>query len=582
MYASEVVFQNLLEGAKQYIVPVYQRPYVWGPLEIGQLLTDVVDLALRRRDDPSARCFLGPIVLAPTPYAVGASVHRQLLLDGQQRLVTLTLLLAAIRDRYSAADERRCADRLTYEFLVNQWLVDDRFKLIPTSADCEAYRYCIDGKDVRHGSLVGAALKHLVSLLDELDDPEAPVDVRAVEEAVTRGITFLAITCGPDDSPRSILSSLTNFGRLPGQGAGGCAELHQRVNANCRARLRESEWNAEESVSEDPGDVASALSRAEPRAIDRDGGMVGVETEGALEGTASTHVPSEGEGDFLQRLGVAHSSSVEAAVRRLLAFWVDQGGALQFINARSDSCLLRWPLSESHFSCPLIMYANGLGEVALSSLRAWPPFDDLANRQRLRDRFNETPGITLPRGAENSWPSFSLAVLGDEAGYRGVTEALSWFIQLHSDAPNPAPVDAEANRGNALAVAWARARDAGVTQAQFITDMIAGGATKGSATAAASAVNGSGWTDAQVIAADGAGVRTANTVRQLSNIAEDVKTILTVAQGQASMSPVGGKSVTERVSRLAKIHRDIMATVDGGKEVDLTFARKLRDEARSL
>src|ERR1035437_6366303 len=86
----------VLNGAHQLRVPMFQRRYSWGRAEWDALWDDIARLALDRKVNPDTH-FLGSVVLATTP--AGAAGSRDLLvIDGQQRLVTVSLLLCALRD----------------------------------------------------------------------------------------------------------------------------------------------------------------------------------------------------------------------------------------------------------------------------------------------------------------------------------------------------------------------------------------------------------------------------------------------------------------------------------------------------
>jgi uncharacterized protein with ParB-like and HNH nuclease domain len=78
-------------------IPEYQRPYVWGYEEINDLLDD---LTFAQSEKPDSEYFLGSFVFQSTPAApeLGRKFPENDLLDGQQRLATLLLLLAVIRD----------------------------------------------------------------------------------------------------------------------------------------------------------------------------------------------------------------------------------------------------------------------------------------------------------------------------------------------------------------------------------------------------------------------------------------------------------------------------------------------------
>ncbi|MFY1593630.1 DUF262 domain-containing protein [Micromonospora sp. WMMD737] len=71
-------------------IPDYQRPYAWGKEQTSQLLDDLVEALDRGGDEPY---FLGSIVLVKRKGHMEADI-----IDGQQRLTTLTILLAVIRD----------------------------------------------------------------------------------------------------------------------------------------------------------------------------------------------------------------------------------------------------------------------------------------------------------------------------------------------------------------------------------------------------------------------------------------------------------------------------------------------------
>ena len=98
MKASETHLGKILEGNNQFVVPLFQRPYTWDESRWKVLWTDLVELCEDEtdtvRDKPH---FMGSIVTVPTR-SVPEGVTKFLLIDGQQRLTTLQVLLAALRD----------------------------------------------------------------------------------------------------------------------------------------------------------------------------------------------------------------------------------------------------------------------------------------------------------------------------------------------------------------------------------------------------------------------------------------------------------------------------------------------------
>ena len=98
--AAEINVGKLLtSGDFEFVIPEYQRPYAWGAEESLQLLSDLLGALKRDTDEPY---FLGSIVLVKSP-----NVARSEVIDGQQRITTLTLLLSLLRDLVANDDLRR-------------------------------------------------------------------------------------------------------------------------------------------------------------------------------------------------------------------------------------------------------------------------------------------------------------------------------------------------------------------------------------------------------------------------------------------------------------------------------------------
>jgi len=94
------VQQIFTEVGTSYVVPVYQRNYAWREEQIEQLVDDVWTAA---RDEGQDQYFLGNLVVARRTPADGPGTARSLeVIDGQQRLTTLSLLLRALGDADSA------------------------------------------------------------------------------------------------------------------------------------------------------------------------------------------------------------------------------------------------------------------------------------------------------------------------------------------------------------------------------------------------------------------------------------------------------------------------------------------------
>lgn len=128
MKASETKFQPIIEGNKQYVIPLFQRPYSWDKAQWSLLWDDLIDLC--QNETPRTH-FIGSIVTMPT-HSVPEGVAKYLLIDGQQRLTTIFILLILLRDKIKGEGDVKFADKIEQTMLVNHFESGiDYLKLLP-------------------------------------------------------------------------------------------------------------------------------------------------------------------------------------------------------------------------------------------------------------------------------------------------------------------------------------------------------------------------------------------------------------------------------------------------------------------
>ncbi|MEU3341520.1 DUF262 domain-containing protein [Streptomyces sp. NPDC006668] len=215
MQAKETLFADLVQGrAQQFQVPLYQRTYSWTEKQLRQLWGDILEQAgLLERGEKASTHFLGSVVLAPSPQN-DATFPRWLVVDGQQRLTTLSLALAAIRDHIRDSEPGE-AERIDEQYLINKWKSgSDHFRLLPTQADRAQFAAHVRGPRTEQsaGGSVNAAYGFFRRKLVEAADPAAPQDVFRIEQAITSRLTLVAVTAERGDNVHRIFESLNNTG----------------------------------------------------------------------------------------------------------------------------------------------------------------------------------------------------------------------------------------------------------------------------------------------------------------------------------------------------------------------------------
>ena len=204
MQASEAKLRKLIEGTNQYVVPLFQRKYSWTRKQWKTLWDDILDQARKEERRPH---FFGSIVTTPTK-SVPQGVGKYLLIDGQQRLTTVQVFLAAIRDRALELGETKLHDRINGQYLTNAYEEgDERLKVLPTQDDREAFRAVIEKKPIPP-SKIGDCHEFFSKLLATRDAGK----LELLHVATVDRLSLVSITCDDHDNPHLIFESLNAKG----------------------------------------------------------------------------------------------------------------------------------------------------------------------------------------------------------------------------------------------------------------------------------------------------------------------------------------------------------------------------------
>ena len=144
MKATAANLLKYLQGVKQFIIPIYQRTYSWTTADCEQLWQDLVRVTTDN-DVPSH--FVGSIVYIEHGIYQASGVTQLLVIDGQQRLTTVSLLLHALGDAIGESDDGQISQRKiqNYYLFNNEEDGPLRYKLALTRGDKATYYHIIDG-----------------------------------------------------------------------------------------------------------------------------------------------------------------------------------------------------------------------------------------------------------------------------------------------------------------------------------------------------------------------------------------------------------------------------------------------------
>ena len=148
MKATEAKFLDFLKKSSQFEIPIYQRTYSWTEKECLQLWEDIVRCG---GNDEIAVHFVGSIVYIERGLSQVTHHSPLLVIDGQQRLTTVTLLLAALAELVGDEEpfDGFSKRKITNYYLVNPEETDERhFKLILSQTDKDSLKAIVEGKEL--------------------------------------------------------------------------------------------------------------------------------------------------------------------------------------------------------------------------------------------------------------------------------------------------------------------------------------------------------------------------------------------------------------------------------------------------
>ncbi|GAA7665945.1 hypothetical protein JP0145_09490 [Helicobacter pylori] len=201
MEANVTRLLGLIKNKKQLVIPIYQRVYSWEKEQCKQLWDDIIKIGGNDKMDGH---FIGSIL-----YVLDAS----LIIDGQQRLTTITLLLTALRDYLSDEDEflkKFSRQKIEDHYLINSDKDGDKkFRLILSESDKDTLFYLID-KDRRKPSKPSSKIVENFKLFEEWirkNTNQLETIFKGLEK-----LTIVEITLKKEEDPQLIFESMNSKG----------------------------------------------------------------------------------------------------------------------------------------------------------------------------------------------------------------------------------------------------------------------------------------------------------------------------------------------------------------------------------
>lgn len=194
-----------LDGSeKRFIIPVYQRNYSWKVENCRQLYDDLVKLSINGRN----MHFFGSLV------SVYNGISEEfLIIDGQQRVTTISLLLLAIhnvlKEGKLVAEDKKLINKVYNKYLIDEYEpTEKRIKLKTVNKDLEAFEKLFDEEPSEYIPNSDITINYLY-FYERILKEEISID--ALYDAISK-LMVINITVDEDDNPQLIFESLNSTG----------------------------------------------------------------------------------------------------------------------------------------------------------------------------------------------------------------------------------------------------------------------------------------------------------------------------------------------------------------------------------
>lgn len=209
MKATETNFLKFLEGKHQFIIPIYQRTYCWTIRQCEQLWKDIVQTG---KDEKASGHFLGSVVYIDRGLYHVTSVPQLLVIDGQQRLTTLSLLLAAFGKAIEETEtklETSLRKIESYYLFNKEEEGEEQYKLLLTQSDKDTFIRQIEHRELPKNKSIHIQ-QNYEFFENQIRQPE--IDLTILYNGIKK-LIIVDISLDRDrDDPQLIFESLNSTG----------------------------------------------------------------------------------------------------------------------------------------------------------------------------------------------------------------------------------------------------------------------------------------------------------------------------------------------------------------------------------
>jgi len=215
--AKNTPFLDFIGIKAQFFVPIYQRKYSWELIHCKKLFDDIVKVA----EDKHRPChFIGSVIyLAKEEIQHASAIKEYLVIDGQQRMTTLSLLLLALGEYsdkvYAEAPERATHAHTTSEAIADDYLTNKRecgdlfFKVKLNAEDFSIYKDLIQKRPISNRQTAPGLCDNYEYFLQRMQ--EERIDPQLIFDGLKK-LVIIDTCLAPEDNPQLVFETVNSTG----------------------------------------------------------------------------------------------------------------------------------------------------------------------------------------------------------------------------------------------------------------------------------------------------------------------------------------------------------------------------------
>jgi uncharacterized protein with ParB-like and HNH nuclease domain len=255
MKANETKVEDFLASNKtQFIIPIYQRNYDWSPSQCSQLLSDILEVG----DSSNLNAhFIGSIVYVHDDVYTSSRIKELIIIDGQQRLTTLTLIYLVLFHIAKSDDDEGLFNEINETYLINKFAADDeKLKLRPTENNDKALRYLIRADE-------NEEYNHFSKIIDNFNYFRTNITSDNINQVMNGLSKLMFVEISLDrakDNPQRIFESLNSTGLELSQADLIRNYILMGLSKHEQTRVYKNYWETIEKLAKDENTNKSKVS----------------------------------------------------------------------------------------------------------------------------------------------------------------------------------------------------------------------------------------------------------------------------------------------------------------------------------